>query len=155
MPLDVKKIIVIGPAFPYRGGPARFNESLCQTFVQQGIQTEIISFTLQYPSFLFPGTTQYENTVYKTFPFKINRLINSINPISWFKAAQYINTQKPDAVIFRYWLPFFAPAFGTIARLLNKQIKILALTDNVLPHEKRVGDTVLNKYFLSSCDGFI
>jgi glycosyltransferase involved in cell wall biosynthesis len=152
---EIKKIILIGPAYPYRGGPARFNESLCNAFVQQGIQVEIVSFTLQYPDFLFPGTTQFESTPSPNFPFKITRLINTINPLSWLKTARYINRQKPNVVIFRYWLPFFAPAFGTIARLLKKDILVLAITDNVIPHEKRVGDNLLNRYFISACDGFI
>lgn len=150
------KIFIIGPAFPYRGGPARFNENFASALLNHTISVEIISFKLQYPSFLFPGSSQFENTTcLPTFPFKIVRFINTINPFSWFQTARYINRQKPDAVIFRYWLPFFAPTFGTIARLLDKKIKILALTDNVIPHEKRIGDDILNRYFLSGCDGFI
>ncbi|GIV27914.1 MAG: glycosyl transferase [Bacteroidia bacterium] len=150
------KIFIIGPAFPYRGGPARFNENFVSALLHHNISTEIISFTLQYPSLLFPGTSQFENTSQiPTFPFKIVRLISTINPFSWFHTARYINREKPDAIIFRYWLPFFAPAFGTIAKLLDKKIKILALTDNVEPHERRVGDKIFNQYFLSSCDGFI
>lgn len=152
---SIKKIIVIGPAYPYRGGPARFNENLCNALIQQGIDTEIISFIVQYPSFLFPGTSQFENTPSPSFPFNITRMIHTLNPLSWWKTNRYINQQKPDAVLFRYWLPFFAPAFGTIARLLDPSIKVLALTDNVLPHERRMGDTILNRYFLSVCDGFI
>ncbi len=150
------KVFIIGPAFPYRGGPARFNENFASALLNHTISVEIISFKLQYPSLLFPGTSQFENTTQvPIFPFKIIRLINTINPFSWFQTARYINQQKPDAIIFRYWLPFFAPAFGTIVRLLDKKIKILALTDNVIPHEKRIGDDILNRYFLSSCDGFI
>lgn len=151
----MKKIIIVGPAFPYRGGPARFNESLCSALIHQGIDAEIVSFTLQYPSLLFPGTTQYENSGEKTFLFKITRLINTVHPLSWIKAARYINNRNPDAVIFRYWMPFFAPAFGSIARQIRKRTKIIALTDNVIPHEKRWGDDFLNRYFLSVCDGFV
>ncbi len=155
--MSVKKVIIVGPAFPYRGGPARFNENLCRAFIEQNIETQIISFTLQYPSVFFPGSSQFENTSTEQheFPFKIKRLINTINPLSWIETARHINCQKPDAVIFRYWLPFFGPAFGTIARLLNRTIKVLALTDNVIPHEKRVGDNIFTRYFISSCDGFI
>lgn len=151
----VKRVIIIGPAYPYRGGPARFNENLCDAFIQQGVEAEIVSFTLQYPSLLFPGTTQFENAGDKKFAFKITRLVNTINPLSWIKTAHYINKQKPDAVIFRYWLPFFAPAFGSIARMIHRNTVVLALTDNVIPHEKRMGDTFLNRYFIKACDGFI
>ncbi len=149
-----KKIIIVGPAYPFRGGPARFNENLCRAFVNAGYDAEIVSFTLQYPSILFPGTSQYEENLSKPNVNIVN-LINTINPFSWIKTAQYINKQNPDIIIFRYWLPFFAPAFGSIARLLKKSIKVLALTDNILPHEKRIGDTVLTKYFVNACNGFI
>lgn len=152
----MKKIIIIGPAYPYRGGPARFNESMCKAFIENGIDAEIVSFKLQYPALLFPGTSQYEKEAHPRLNFKITEQINTINPLSWWKTALYINNKtKPDAVLFRYWLPFFAPAFGTITRLLNSSIKKIALTDNVLPHEKRIGDSILNKYFLNKCDGFI
>lgn len=153
--MSVHKIIIIGPAFPYRGGPARFNENFCRALIEQNIDTEIISFTLQYPSLLFPGTSQFEHSNTSAPPLKITHLINTINPLSWIKTARYINAQKPDAVIFRYWLPFFAPAFGTIARLLNKSIKVLALTDNIIPHEKRIGDSSLTSYFIKACHGFL
>ncbi len=151
----IKKIIVVGPAFPYRGGPARFNENMCKAFIEQNIEAEIVSFTLQYPSLLFPGSSQFEASFSKKFTFKITRLINTINPLSWIKTAKYINQSKPDLVIFRYWLPFFAPAFGTIAKLLKRSITILALTDNVIPHEKRIGDHSFTRYFFRHCDGFI
>lgn len=150
-----KKIFIIGPAFPYRGGPARFNENMCYAFMQKGLDSEIISFTLQYPSLLFPGSSQFENGPPPSLPCRITRLINTINPFSWIKTAHYINRQKPDMVIFRYWLPFFAPAFGSMARLLHSSVKVIALTDNIIPHEKRLGDDVLNRYFISACDGFV
>lgn len=152
---EKKKIFIIGPAFPYRGGPARFNENMCHAFMQKGFYSEIISFTLQYPSLLFPGSSQFENGPTPTWPCPTTRLINTIDPFSWIKTARYINRQKPDVVIFRYWLPFFAPSFGSIARLLHSSIKVIALTDNIIPHEKRWGDEILNRYFISACDGFI
>ena len=149
-----QKIIIIGPAFPYRGGIANFNNALAKTYYKRGDDVIVISFSLQYPSFLFPGTTQYE----KGNPpegLKIKRLINSINPFNWIRVAKKINKENPDLVIIRYWLPFMAPCLGTIANLLNKKIKILAITDNIIPHEKRIGDYFLTKYFIRSCDAFL
>ena len=149
-----QKIIIIGPAFPYRGGIANFNNALAKTYYKRGDDVIVISFSLQYPSFLFPGTTQYE----KGNPpegLKIKRLINSINPFNWIRVAKRINKENPDLVIIRYWLPFMAPCLGTIANLLNKKIKILAITDNIIPHEKRIGDYFLTKYFIRSCDAFL
>jgi len=152
--LSNKKVIIIGPAFPFRGGIANFNNSLAKEYHNRGDQVVIYSFSLQYPSFLFPGTTQYESGEAPK-NLKIKTLINSINPINWINVACKINIEKPDYVIVRYWLPFMAPCLGTIARLLNRRIKIIAITDNIIPHEKRIGDTLLTRYFIRSCDAFV
>src|SRR5690606_6472048 len=114
------------------------------------------SFSLQYPGFLFPGTTQYssepapENLV-------IHSAINSINPINWIKQGNRLRKLKPDLIVVRYWLPFMGPALGTILRRVkkNKHTRILCIADNIIPHEKRPGDNVFTKYFLKPCDAFI
>ena len=152
--MSAKKVIIIGPAHPYRGGIANFNNSLADAFFKNGDDVEILSFKLQYPSFLFPGKTQYESSD-PPKNIKIKSIINSINPFNWFNVAREINRKNPDFVIIRYWLPFMGPCLGSIARLLNKKIKILAITDNIIPHEKRFGDFFLTKYFVSSCDAFV
>ena len=152
--MSAKKVIIIGPAHPYRGGIANFNNSLADAFFKNGDDIEILSFKLQYPSFLFPGKTQFESSD-PPKNIKIKSIINSINPFNWFNVAREINRKDPDFVIIRYWLPFMGPCLGSIARLLNKKIKILAITDNIIPHEKRFGDFFLTKYFVSSCDAFV
>jgi len=152
--LSKRKVIIIGPAFPFRGGIANFNNALAQEYYDRGDEVILYSFTLQYPGFLFPGTTQYESGEAPK-NLKIKTLINSVNPFNWINVARKINAEKPDYVIIRYWLPFMAPCLGTIARLLNKKIKILAITDNVIPHEKRIGDTLFTRYFVKSCDAFL
>ena len=152
--MSKKKIIIIGPAFPFRGGIANFNNALAQEYHNRGDEVTLYSFSLQYPSFLFPGTTQYESGQ-PPKDLKIKTIINSINPFNWLKVAHRINRENPDYVIIRYWLPFMAPCLGTIARMLNKKIKILAITDNVIPHEKRIGDSVFTKYFVKSCTAFL
>ena len=152
--MSAKKVIIIGPAHPYRGGIANFNNSLADAFFKNGDDIEILSFKLQYPSFLFPGKTQFESSD-PPKNIKIKSIINSINPFNWFNVAREINRKNPDFVIIRYWLPFMGPCLGSIARLLNKKIKILAITDNIIPHEKRFGDFFLTKYFISSCDAFV
>ncbi|MBS1923921.1 MAG: glycosyltransferase [Bacteroidetes bacterium] len=151
----LNSVIIVGPAYPFRGGIANLNEALCSHLNANGIVTEIVSFTLQYPSLLFPGKTQLE-TSEQHFNFKITRLINSINPLTWVKAVGYIKTRKPDLVVFRYWLPFMAPCLGFIARKLRKHgFPVVAIADNIIPHEKRIGDQLLTKYFIQSCDAFI
>ena len=149
-----KKIIIIGPAFPLRGGIANFNNALAKTYHQRGDDVTIFSFSLQYPAFLFPGTTQYEEGEPPS-NINIRSEINSLNPLNWLSVSKKINKLKPDVVIIRYWLPFMAPCLGIISRLLNKKIKILSITDNVIPHEKRFLDKELTNFFISSCDGFI
>ncbi len=150
------KIFIIGPAYPLRGGLATFDELYCKAFQEAGHQCEIISYSLQYPNFLFPGSTQFATTGEAPNNITIHTLINSVNPLSWIKTASFIKQQKPDFVVFRFWIPFMGPALGSIARLIRKQgIKVLAITDNVIPHEKRIGDEAFARYFISSCDGYI
>ena len=152
----MSKIVLVGPAPPYRGGIADFNEALANELIVQGNEVEIISFSLQYPSFLFPGKSQYLTTFEKNTSFKIHSLINSINPISWRRTVRFIQQINPDFILFRFWIPFMGPSLGTIAKKLKKTgFPVFAITDNVIPHEKRIGDDILTKYFLKNCDGFI
>lgn len=150
------KVFIIGPAYPLRGGLATFDELFCRAFIAQEHQCEIVSYSLQYPNFLFPGSTQFDTSGISPQGITIHTLINSVNPFSWFKTARFIKKQKPDFVVFRFWIPFMGPALGTIARRLRKSgIKVLAITDNVVPHEKRPGDVAFAKYFINGCDGFV
>lgn len=152
----MKTIKIIGPAYPYRGGIATTNERLAQEFLSMGFDVEIETFTVQYPSFLFPGKTQFNS---KPAPenLTIHRSVNSINPLNWLKVGRRISKEKPDLVIIRYWLPFMAPCFGTIAGLIqkNKHTIIICLADNVVPHEHRPGDRLLTNYFIQRIDGLI
>ncbi|MDA9663617.1 glycosyltransferase [bacterium] len=149
-----RKVIIIGPAYPFRGGIANFNNSLALEYAKQGIDIKIYSFSLQYPSLLFPGKSQYESGKIPN-GVEILPIVNSINPFNWFLVAKKIKIEKPDYVIFRYWLPFMAPCLGTIAKLIKNHTKIFTIADNVIPHEKRIGDVFLTKYFIKKCDAFL
>ena len=150
------KVFIIGPAYPLRGGLATFDELFCKAFNEQGYDCEIISYSLQYPNFLFPGSTQFDTSGNAPKHIKIHTLINSVNPLSWIKTAKFIKKQKPDFVVFRFWIPFMGPALGSIARMIRKSgIKVLAITDNVIPHETRPGDVAFAKYFINACHGFV
>ena len=157
MPIIEKKlkIFILGPAYPLRGGPAQFNENLCAELNKEGHDAQIISYSLQYPNFLFPGSSQFETSGSAPAGIKIHTLINTVNPFNWIKVASFIKKEKPDFILIRYWLPFFGPSLGTIARLVRSKTKVLALTDNIIPHEKRIGDKAFTNYFVNSCDGFI
>jgi glycosyltransferase involved in cell wall biosynthesis len=150
------KVVIIGPAYPLRGGLATFDQRLCRAFTEEGHSSSIYSFSLQYPGFLFPGTTQYSSDP-PPENIEIHTLINSISPLNWISTGNRLRKEAPDLLIVRYWLPFMGPALGTILRRVRKNRKthIIALTDNVLPHEKRPGDMAFTKYFLKSCDAFI
>lgn len=151
-----QKVIIIGPAFPLRGGIANFNEALCRQMSLEGFDVKILSFSLQYPSFLFPGKTQYDEGKGPD-DIQIETKINSINPFNWIKIARLVKHERPDFVIIRYWLPIMGPCLGTIANRIKKgtAIKVIAITDNVIPHEKRPGDSWFTRYFVKQCDGFI
>lgn len=149
-------IVIIGPAHPYRGGIALFNERLAKAFQENNHSVEIITFKLQYPSVLFPGKTQLSDDLPPSNT-KITQLINSINPINWIKVGLKLKKQKPDLVIFSYWMPFMAPCFGIIASLIkrNNSSKIIGLVHNIIPHEKRFGDHFFTSFFTKRNDGFI
>jgi len=150
------KIISLGPAYPYRGGLASFNDRLAQQFSSEGHDVEIFTFSLQYPKLLFPGKTQYTDGP-PPFDVKITRKLNSINPFSWIATGLKIKKEKPDILLIRFWLPFMGPCFGTIARIAkrNRHTRVICIFDNVIPHEKRPGDNILTRYFTKSIDGAI
>lgn len=150
------KIIIVGTSHPYRGGIAAFTDRLATEFAKEGVDIEVVTFKLQYPSFLFPGKTQYSDAK-SPEGFLIERKVNSINPLNWIKVGKEIRKKNPDIVIFTYWMSFFAPCFGKIARLIkkNRHSKCIGLIHNMIPHEKSVLDKMLPPYFVKAMDGFV
>ena len=149
-------VVIIGPGYPLRGGLATFDQRLAREFIGEGYECVIYSFSFQYPGFLFPGTTQY-STEPPLEGLTILSRINSVNPLNWFSVGKELRKKKPDIIVVRYWLPLMGPALGTILRRVrkNKHTRIVAITDNVIPHEKRPGDRPFTRYFLKACDAFI
>ncbi len=142
--------------YPYRGGIAHLSERMAKGLVERGHDVYAITFTRQYPALLFPGKTQYETEANPERAVVAERLIDSLNPYSWWKTVKRIRELGAETVIFRYWVPFFAPAFGTIARGLAKyNIKSVAVVDNALPHERRIGDFTLGHYFFRAVNGCV
>jgi glycosyltransferase involved in cell wall biosynthesis len=152
----MKRILIIGPAHPLRGGLATFNQRLAVEFNSQGHSCELVSFSLQYPEFIFPGTTQYSSEP-PPEGLRIHTLINSVNPLNWIQVGNRLRKWKPDLIVVRFWLPLMGPALGTILRLVrrNRHTRIICIADNVIPHEKRPGDKPFTRYFLKACDGFV
>ncbi|MBQ6985067.1 MAG: glycosyltransferase [Paludibacteraceae bacterium] len=149
------RIGIVGTTWPYRGGLTAFNERLARQFAAEGHEVEIFTFTLQYPDFLFPGTTQYSDTP-KPEDLSIHRTMNSINPFSWFKTARAIRKAGIELLVIKFWIPLMAPCLGTIARLARRKgIRVVSILDNVIPHEPHFWDKWLIRYFVRSVDRFV
>ena len=150
------KIILLGTTYPYRGGLATFNERLARQFQDEGHEVELWTFTLQYPSFLFPGKTQYSSEQ-PPANLTIRRVLNSCNPFNWLRVGRQIRKAAPDMLICCYWMAFFAPAYGLISRMArrNGKTKTIALVHNMMPHEPSILDKLFAPYFVASQDGFI
>ena len=152
----MKKIVLLTPAHPLRGGIASSGERLAQELQAAGHEVIIYSFSLQYPSVFFPGKTQYSSDPAPA-DLTIKSRINSVNPLNWLSVGREIGKLRPDLIIARYWLPFMAPCLGSIIRRAKKNghTKAVALADNIIPHEKRIFDRSLTSYFINSVDAFI
>ena len=151
------KIVILGSAYPLRGGGmATFNERLARAFMDAGHQVTIYTFSLQYPKLLFPGKSQYSKDE-KPDDLNIKVSVNSINPLNWQRVGKELKRLKADLLLIRYWLPFMAPCLGRIADIVkkNKHTRVVAIADNIIPHEKRLGDKLLTRYFVTKPDAFI
>ena len=150
------KVIVLGPAYPYRGGLATIMEMLARTFNRRGDSAEVMTFTVQYPSLLFPGKSQFRSGEAPA-DIQITRCVSTVNPLNWSKVGRMIRREAPDLLVFKYWTPFMAPCFGRIARLArrNGRTRTVCQIDNVIPHEHHFFDKMLTRYFVDSMDGFV
>ena len=148
------RIVLVGPAFPYRGGIANFVAATYRHLQNHGHAVAIVNFTRQYPDFLFPGKTQFEASP-QNLPSV--RVIDSVWPPSWLQAARAVRQFSPDLIVYNYWMPFFAPAYGTMALFLrrHKTSRQICVCHNVQPHESRPGDRLLNHFFLRQMDGHV
>ena len=148
------KIVIISAAFPLRGGIAH-SAGLLFKELYKANDVNIITFSRQYPQIFFPGKSQTEDED-STNKIPSEAILDSINPINWIKVANHISSLNPDLVIFKHWMTFFAPCYGVIAGKLRKRnIKLLAVCHNIIPHEKRPGDVILSKFFLKKMDYFV
>ncbi len=151
-----RSVVIIGPAYPLRGGLAAYDERLAREFIRQGWDTTLYTFSLQYPGFLFPGTTQY-STEPPPGDLRIRVCINSVNPFNWWKVGEELRKLRPALVVVRYWLPFMGPCLGTLLRRVKRNgfTRVVCIADNIIPHEKRPGDLPFTRYFVKPVDAFI
>ncbi|HYM20961.1 MAG TPA: glycosyltransferase [Candidatus Kapabacteria bacterium] len=155
------RFVIIGTAYPLRGGIAQYVGLLYKALRERGHEVQVITFSRQYPKIIFPGKSQQEQGG-PGVALESLQVIDSINPFTWRTAGKRAADFEPDAIIFKFWLPFFAPAYGMMARVAkkilrkkNKQTKIIFIADNVIPHEKRPGDRALTNYAFKVVDDFI
>ena len=164
-------LALVGTAYPMRGGLAQYNALLARELASNH-DVHMVSFTRQYPSVLFPGKTQMD-TSEAPLHYPAKAMVDSIGPWSWERTARHLASlpgadaaradRALDGLLFKYWMPFFAPAFGTIARRTKrlarargaKAPQVVAILDNVIPHEPRPLDRQLTQYFLGAVDGFV
>ncbi|MDD3125247.1 MAG: glycosyltransferase [Candidatus Kapabacteria bacterium] len=149
------RISYLSTFFPFRGGIAQFNASLYREFEKQN-EIKAYTFTCQYPKLIFPGQTQMVQPNDKVDNIPAERVLSTINPLSYLTTLNKIRKFNPQLNIMKFWMPYFAPSLGTVARGLQKNgTKSIAILDNVIPHETRPGDIAMIRYFLKSCDGYL
>lgn len=148
------KIALVGLTYPFRGGIAHYTTLLCRA-LRERHDVRFFALYRQYPSLLFPGKTQMDESD-DSFNIDHEATIDSINPVSWFRTASRIVDQRPDLIVVSWWHPFFAPAFGTIARLARRKgIPTCYLCHNAVPHERSAIDKALLQYAFSAAPVFI
>ncbi len=149
------KIVIVGTAYPLRGGIAHYN-ALLACALARSHDVETLTFSRQYPSLLFPGKSQEEGADLPGIP-PAPAVVDSINPLNWIAVGRRIRAMRPDLILFKYWLPFFGPCFGTIARVAKRgnTAKVIYICDNVIPHEHRPGDRLFTRYAFGPAHGFI
>lgn len=148
------KISFLSTFFPFRGGIAQFNAMIYREFEKKN-EVKAFTFKRQYPEFLFPGQTQFvtENDAADQIPAE--RVLDTINPFTYFSAARKMKASKPDLILTKYWMTFFAPSLGFVLGRMHKKAIRISILDNVIPHEKRFFDAAANRYFLKRNDGFV
>lgn len=148
----MKKIVLVGPVYPYKGGISHYTGLLYGTLAEK-YETVMVSYKMQYPKFLF----KKEQRDYSNDRFKIDGTeywLNTANPFNIAATARKINRLQPDMVIIQWWHPYFAPCYFILTRLL-RHTKIVFVCHNVFPHERFPMDRFLTKLTLKGGDGFI
>ena len=149
------KIAYLSTFYPFRGGIAQFNANLYNELLKEH---EVIPFTFkrQYPGFLFPGTTQYITNNDRAITVDSIPVLDTVNPLGYRMSARYIAKFQPDVLIMKYWMTYFTPSLGTVAKhLKNRGCKVITILDNVIPHERRFFDKLLITWFLKQNSGFV
>lgn len=150
------KIVIIGPAYPYRGGNSLFVSHICD-ILKNKFELKVYNYSLLYPSMLFPGKTQYDESKKAIKQVENVRIVNSVNPFNWPMVASLLKKEKADLVVFDWWHPFFSFCHYTISSLIKNSYrgKILFITENVISHEANAVDKILTRIGLANASAFL
>ena len=148
------KIALLSCFYPFRGGIAQFNANLFEE-LGKAHDVRAFNFSRQYPDFLFPGKTQYVTPEDEAVPVEAQALLDTADPFSWGRTAREIRRWGPDLLVVRYWMSWFAPSLGWVARHVGPKCRVVGILDNVIPHERHWFDTPLTKWFLRGLDGAV
>ena len=148
------KIAILSCFYPYRGGIAQFNANLYEELGKTH-DVRAFNFSRQYPDILFPGKTQYVTKEDEAVPIEAEALLDTANPLSCGRTAQAIRAWGPDLLLVRYWMSWFAPSLGEVARKMAPGCRVIGILDNVVPHERHWFDTPLTRWFLKGLDGAV
>lgn len=154
--MSKKKIYILSPAYPFRGGMVQFASILHQKLKELGHKSKIISYVKQFPDWLFPGETQMDSSE-NFLEVEESRVFAPLSPLTWFKTYKVVKNEKPDSIIFNWWIPFFAPSYFCVAFLIRKftETEIVFLVHNAIPHEKWPFMKFLTKMAFSQADKFL
>jgi glycosyltransferase involved in cell wall biosynthesis len=150
------KIVLVGPAYPLRGGNALFIAHLYSALTVSNSVT-VISFSRLYPGFLFPGVRQVDVSGVAMRKHPAHHIIDCLNPLTWFRAAKLAASLNPDLLVFTWWNPFFGPIVKTIASLYKRRTgkPVVIIAENVISHESRRIDLLLTMMALRQADRFL
>lgn len=149
------RFAILSPIYPYRGGIAQFSGMLYTELVKEGHEVKAFNFKRLYPDILFPGKTQYVEAGDRAIEIESVRVLDSVNPVSYFSTVNAIRSYAPDVLIISYWMSFFVPGYAHVANRMKKHCKVITLIHNAIPHEPRFFDKPLASLLFKQCHGFI
>lgn len=155
------RFCLLGPTYPYRGGIAHYTTLLARHLREEGHEVLLLSFSRQYPGWLFPGKSDKDPSE-RPLRTKAEYILDPINPLTWRRTLKRIKEWQPDVVIIPWWHPYFASAWSVLSRgikRLDPAPRLVFICHNVLPHEQgKIGKIVLPtviKVTLGKGDSFI
>ena len=149
---EKKKIVLIGPVYPYKGGISHYTGQMYRELIKNN-EVKMLSYKMQYPKFLF----HKEQKDFENDSFKVEQteyMLHTANPFNIIRTARYIKKYKPDMVIIQWWHPYFAPCYRLLEMFMGNQ-NLVFVCHNVFPHERFPLDRLLTKMVLAKGRHFI